>query len=454
VEKLTHIALHVLSVNMLSPISLASIIVGFVAKTVASGVFVSNRSEESIRSEDLSRVNTLVPLVRFQVHRQEKRVSAHLLGLGRRDAIFRPGLGCTLVGPGEMLRPSALEVPPSSGSPHEGNGLKTVRRLDDARAGRLERLIDGAFKETRRKRVNTRAVLVVKCGVLVAERYGNGIDVNTRLCGQSLSKTVFGALIGILAERGLIDLDGPAPVREWHLDPADPRGAITVRDLLTMTSGLQWSEDPADPASDVITMLFRVTDMAAFAEAKPLASPPGETFTYNSGNTLILSKIIRTALGNDREAYLRFPQQALFEPAGMTSAVVETDATDNFVASSSVYACARDWARFGQLFLDGGRAGQNQVLPEIWPTQAATPSPTSPGGCYGAQTWLNAGSADGQRPRPSLPSDLLLMNGTFGQFVAVLPADRLVIVRLGDTRDWDIDRDPDPFISAIRDAVS
>jgi CubicO group peptidase (beta-lactamase class C family) len=161
--------------------------------------------------------------------------------------------------------------------------------------------------------------------------------------------------------------------------------------------------------------------MAAFAEARPLANTPGGTFTYNFGNTLILSKIIRTALGNDREAYLRFPQQALFGPAGVNSAVIETDATDNFVASSSVYACARGWARFGQLFLDGGRSGQNQVLPESWPAQAATPSPASPGGCYGAQIWLNAGSADGQRPRPSLPSDLLLMNGTFGQFVAVLP---------------------------------
>ena len=137
----------------------------------------------------------------------------------------------------------------------------------------------------------------------------------------------------------------------------------------------------------------------------------------------------------------------------MSGAIVETDRAGTLVGSSYVHATARDWARFGQLFLDNGVRDGTRILPKGWVVEATTPAAASPNGCYGFQLWLNRGSASGVRPRPSLPADLILLNGSFGQFLAVVPGARVIVVSLGETHDWNIDVDPDPLIAPLIGAV-
>jgi CubicO group peptidase (beta-lactamase class C family) len=221
-----------------------------------------------------------------------------------------------------------------------------------------------------------------------------------------------------------------------------------------MTSGLRWSEDPNNPFSDLVKMLFVSRDMATFAASHKLEHEPGTTFQYCSGNTNILSRVLLTAMRGDKEAYLSLPREALFAPSGMQSALFEPDAAGTLVGSSHVYATARDFARFGELYLHDGARNHIQILPKGWVNYSATPTLAAPKGCYGANIWLNKGCAySADLPRPSLPPDLMLMNGTFGQFVAVIPSRNLVIVRLGETHNWDLDRDPDLLIADLLKAV-
>jgi CubicO group peptidase (beta-lactamase class C family) len=210
-----------------------------------------------------------------------------------------------------------------------------------------------------------------------------------------------------------------------------------------MTSGIRWTEDAKNPLSDLVKMLFGSRDMATYAASNKLQHTPGTHFFYNPGDTNVLSRVLLAAMRHD-EGYLSLPRTALFDPAGMQSAIFEPDAAGTLVGSSFVYATARDFARFGELYLNDGARNGVQVLPKGRVAYSATPAPAAPQGCYGVQVWLNKGSLDSATlPRPSLPSNLLLMNGQFGQFVAVLPSSNTVVVRLGETHDWNLDKDPD-----------
>lgn len=416
---------------------------GFVAKTMASAVFVSARAPDAVWREELAGINPVLRLTKVRIDRTAGHVCAHLLGLAPQQAVFREGRGCTLVDRGTTPLPAFPSGPlaaPAFARQAAGRGLDAV--------------VDRAFDAPGRKvPLRTRALLVMQDGRLVVERYGTGVTADTPLCGQSLSKTVTGALAGILVGRGLLDPDAPAPVPQWR-DPADPRRDILLRHLLTMTSGLRWDENAGNPQSDVVRMLFRSRDMASFAAACPLRHTPGSLFHYNSGATNILSRILLTALGDDRAAYAALPRDALFGPARMAGTVFEADAAGTFVGSTSVYATARDWARFGALYLDDGVLDGVRVLPRGWVATTATPAPAAPNGCYGVQLWLNAGSTSvPAAPRPTLPSDLMLMNGRSGQFVAVVPSRAMVIVRLGETRDWRLDTDPDRLIAELIEAI-
>ncbi len=284
--------------------------------------------------------------------------------------------------------------------------------------------------------LRTRALLVVHDGKLIIERYGSGIARDTRLISWSVAKTVTSALVGILVGEGKLALQEPAPVPEWR-DPADPRHAITLEHLLRMSPGLEWYEAYAEhPVSDVNKMLFTKGDMAAYAANMKLLAPPGTRWEYSTGTTQILSRIIRQAIG-DRSAYWSFPRTALFNRIGMRSATIDCDATGTFVLGAQVYATARDFARFGLLYLNDGLWQGERVLPEGWVEFTVTPAPAAKNGCYGAQCWLNRGEAGDPAKRllPGLPEDMYSAEGYQGQAVAVLPAQKLVVVRLGMTYD-------------------
>jgi CubicO group peptidase (beta-lactamase class C family) len=289
----------------------------------------------------------------------------------------------------------------------------------------------------------TFAVLVVHRGRLVVERYQGALEhfdrpptpvtAATPLLSWSIAKSVLHALVGLLVGDGVLDLDGPAAVPEWA-DPADPRHAITLRHMLAMRDGLDFNEDYVDGAtSDVIEMLFGAgqSDMAHFAADRPLAAPPGERFNYSSGTSNIISGVVARAVGPG-EDYARVLHRRLFGPLGMTSADPEFDEAGTWVASSFLRMRARDYARFGLLYLRDGMWDGAHILPAGWVdygrTMVSIDDPLDPSP-YGAH-WLGV---RGETLETLNPLGTFRASGYEGQTITLCPALDLVLVRLGKT---------------------
>jgi CubicO group peptidase (beta-lactamase class C family) len=296
---------------------------------------------------------------------------------------------------------------------------------------------------------HTRALVVVYQGRIVAERYAPHFDAAMPFLGWSLSKAALNALVGERIADGRLALGDKALLPEWQRSD-DPRRDITLDQLLRMTSGLAFDETYADHDSDVIQMLFVHSDMAGFAASKPLLHAPGSVWHYSGGNSLILSRLLRNSFASERD-YLRFPRERLFEPLGMRSAVLEPDSAGTFVASSLMYASARDWARLALLFLQDGVWQGRRLLPEGWVAYTLTPARPAPDARYGAHMWLKLPQSP-KLGEPPMPEESYYMLGYDQQIVAVIPSRDLVIVRLGLTRDSgasDAARDLAPIVNAF-----
>ena len=218
-----------------------------------------------------------------------------------------------------------------------------------------------------------------------------------------------------------------------------------------MSSGLAFDESYDDPLGDVTEMLFVKDDMARFAASKPLRHAPGSLWAYSSGTSVLLAAVLRETFANEDE-YLSYPRQRLFGPLGMTSAVIETDASGTFVGSSLLYASARDFARLGLLFLNDGVWCGERLLPEGWVAYTLTPTKPAADESYGAQMWLKLPESAGYG-EPPMPDDAFYFLGHDEQIVAVVPSRDLVIVRLGLTQeggDWDHARDLTPIVETFR----
>jgi CubicO group peptidase (beta-lactamase class C family) len=276
----------------------------------------------------------------------------------------------------------------------------------------------------------TRAIVVVHDGSIVAERYATGYGPDAALPGWSMTKSTVNALVGVLVREGKLQLDSPLSVPEWSA-PDDPRRTITLRHLLQMASGLDFTESYGNPLGDVLWMLFGTGDAAGFAARKPIVTAPGKGWAYSSGTTNIVARALRQAVGGGEADYLAFPRRALFEPLGMASAVIEPDASGTFVGSSFMFASARDWARFGLLYLQDGVRDGNRILPEGWVAFSTTPAPSAPGGVYGAHFWLRLSTLYARSGNEGLPRDAYHAVGHEGQLLTIIPSRRLVVVRLG-----------------------
>ncbi len=287
----------------------------------------------------------------------------------------------------------------------------------------------------------TFAVLCVHGGRIVAERYGGAIerfdgpplivDRTTPLLSWSVAKSVLHAAIGILVADGLVDADAPAEVPGWQ-GPDDPRRLITVAQMLQMRDGLAFVEDYVDGTSDVIEMLFGrgKDDVAAFAADRPLAFTPGEHFSYSSGTTNILSGIVARATAPSG-GYARFLAERLFTPLGMVSAQPGFDEAGTWIASSFLHATARDFARFGYLYLRDGVWNGERLLPAGWVDRARREISVEEetGDSYGEHWWP---LCDGEGSFRAA--------GYEGQMIVVCPERDLVVVRLGKTAE---ERTPD-----------
>jgi CubicO group peptidase (beta-lactamase class C family) len=267
-----------------------------------------------------------------------------------------------------------------------------------------------------------------------------------------MAKSVSATLAGLLAAEGKLALEQPLRLAAWRA-PGDPRAAITLAQLLRMSSGLAFDETYENPLSDVIYMLSGTGDAAGFAAAKPLAHPPGARFAYASGTTNVLMQAMREALADDR-AYLALPRRALFDRIGMTSALIEADASGTFVGSSLMFATARDWTRFGLLALRDGTWNGRRILPAGWMRFMTTPAPAAPEGEYAAHWWLKLRPNRGAGARaPRLPPDAYHAAGHGGQYVTVVPSREVVIVRLGHAVDRDA-WDQDAFAARVLEALA
>ncbi|MDC0886611.1 serine hydrolase [Altererythrobacter sp.] len=286
----------------------------------------------------------------------------------------------------------------------------------------------------------TRAILVMHDGTIAAERYAPGYDADTRFVSWSMAKTITAVMIGMLVADGKLRLDDSPPIPEWQR-PGDPRGEITVRQLLQMRSGLRHTEagDPPYDSSEV-RMLFLDgrDDMAKWAKEQPLEAEPGAQFEYSSNTTVILADIAARiiAKGSDdpetrRTAVAEFLEARLFGPLGMTSVVAEYDASGTLIGGSLIHATARDWAKFGEFLSNRGAVDGAQLVPSKWVEFMTNPSPRAE--FYGAQTWLNRDSGiDRDTDKQDRgPDTMFAAIGHMGQYVLVSPQQRLTVVRLG-----------------------
>lgn len=434
------------------------------AKVLCSGVFVSCRDPASLLKEDLL-ADDLSRLRYFdaEIDYERQSVTASLFGLIKRQAIFRPELGCTLVigSSAERLRAQSLPARPALSTscrdqPWPAGELAPPGSLPpQIDAAKLDAALEAAFAEPDPNRLRrTRAVVVVYKSRLIAERYAPGFSPDTPLPGWSMTKGVINALTGILVGEGKLFLEERALLPAWS-KPGDLRGEITLDQLLRMKSGLAFTEEYENPLADVVVMLFGTGDAAAYAAAKPLQAEPGSTWHYSSGTTNIIARIMRAAVDGTETDYLAFPRHALFDRIAMHSAIIEPDAAGIFVGSSFMYATARDWARLGLLFLQDGIWQGERILPENWVTYSTTPTPEADREKYGAHFWLEipAPFRHANGPRPSLPADMVIAAGYEGQFVTIIPSRELVIVRLGLTRRLEA-WDQEEFVAQILAAIS
>ena len=273
----------------------------------------------------------------------------------------------------------------------------------------------------------TLGVVVQHRGEVVAEAYADGVTADTTLISWSMAKSITHALVGMAQMDGLLDVQAPTGITQWQ---NDDRKHITLQHLLEMRSGLAWIEDYVEGnESDVIEMLFGAgkDDHAAYAINQQLSSTPGSEWYYSSGTTNIISRLLGDALGDKNGSHDKthsFMQTRLFDAIGMVSATAQFDAVGTFVGSSYVYATARDFAKFGELYLRDGMCDGKRILPVGWVdhARAQTVIDDETGQGYGAHWWT----------QPGEPGSLVA-SGYEGQQILVLPERDLVIVRLGKT---------------------
>ena len=411
-----------------APPDLIRVATGYTAKIVCSNVFVAGREADEVLTVDVQAPgHPILEYVSVDVDENAKTVSAGLFGLfGGGLAAAREGYGCASVPDGDLaalpkMPPAPTAAPRTSGIWPDGIAVEPSQDPEIAKV-----LDDAALTGP-----GMRAVVVVHNGRIVGERYGEGFSADTPLLGWSMTKSVTAAIIGTMIKDGRMAHDGSGLFAPWK---ADGRAAISLDDLMAMSSGLEFNEDYGD-VTDVTRMLYLEPDMAAFAENKPLVGEVGKAWNYSTGTTVLLSRLWQDAAGDAASA---LPRKALFDPIGMTSAVLETDARGTFVGSSYLYATARDWARFGQFILQEGVWNGTEILPKgfvAWMHEEAQASK----GEYGkGQVWLHgpsAGTPDGEDPDKGfdLPADSFWFLGHDGQSVAVVPSKKLVVVRLGLT---------------------
>ncbi|HJT71705.1 MAG TPA: serine hydrolase [Terriglobales bacterium] len=423
--------------NRLNPIRAVAVGPNLVSHQLCSATFVAGLDPDNYYRESLvPSLGMFHSMVSYRINRDKREVTATFAHGFKSRAVYRGAEGC-LVLQGAMPAPAGPrpEAAPAVLPPIAGRDM--VAPTDPVLVAALDR----AFAEPgvgglRR----TKAVVIVHDGRVVAERYARGYGIETPIQGWSMTKAVTNALLGVLVREGKISVSGPAPVAAWSA-PKDPHHAISIDNMLRMTSGLEFgqslTQNWATAFDPTAQMVFAKPDMAAVAERAPVTSPPGAVWCYSNGNTMILARIIRDSVGGNAASVLGFAHRELFGPLGMTHSTIEFDAVGTPLGATHMWAPARDWARFGLLYLHDGVVSGTHILPPGWVDYSAQLTSGSEAYGYGAGFWTNRGDQAHVQPphrRPDMPADSFMAYGSLGQYMVIVPSARLVIVRMGVSR--------------------
>jgi CubicO group peptidase (beta-lactamase class C family) len=400
---------------------LLPLLFAYAAKTICSNVFIAKRDADAVIRTDVQlALHSVTKLAKIDIDTANRRVEAAILGLfAKRYAGYAEGRGCTIVSKDEIPDPAAAPpLPPATPDALWPAGER-AQLSDDKRL--LAALNDPVLQGP-----GMRAIVVVHDGRIVGETYGEGFNASTPLLGWSMTKTVNATLVGMAIKDGKLSLDQKNLFPQWV---GDARAEISVADLMAMTSGLEWNENHGNPP-DSGRLENLEKDAAAFARGEALVAPPGTKFNYSGGSSVLLARIWQNAIGSEARSY---PQERLFEPLGVTSAVLESDPSGTFLGEAFLYANAHDWARFGEFLRLGGEWNGEQLLPMGFVDYMRSPVPASDEGhgpVYGrGQVWLGPGQGF------DLPADTFMLQGHLRQVIAIIPSRKLVILRMGLTRE-------------------
>ena len=410
------------------PIALLREATGSVSQNLCTKTLASSLSpDEVMRDHLLSEpgMGAIAWGLRYEVDHEGQEVRASVFGGWPSRSVFREGRGCTLVYPGDAA-PQALT--PLAHAPALLPDIADGIAPQDAR---LIAALDAAFVEPEHGAPrNTQAVVVVRGGRIIAERYAPGLNAETALLSHSVAKSVVNALVGVLVRDGEMRVDDPAPVDLWR---GDERGAITIDNLLRMNAGLGFDEGGG--ASIATHIWYTEPDMALAAGRAELETTPGAQWGYCSRCYLLLSRAIGDSVGGGAQGVRDFAQREVFDPLGMHSVTLEFDASGTMMGANSMLATPRDWARFGLLYLHDGVVGERRILPEGWVEYSTRPTDAAG---YGAGFWLNTTDAEiadwhMRWGIPGAPRDAYMARGYMGQYVVIVPSEDLVVVRFGQS---------------------
>lgn len=391
---------------------------GIAAKTACSNYYVAGLDKQRI-FDDVVVYSAVANYIDYEYDEQRKRVTANMAGMASAVAQYRQGLGCALDFPEYTALDNLTfaDIPVSSAPWPLGDSA------DNLAADKQQALAD-ILAEDNELGEDTRALLVVKDGRIIAEAYADGITSQTPLLGWSMGKSVTAILIGNMVLNNLVDVNETKLFPEWQ---NDERQHISVKNLLQMSSGLDFDEVYTG-GSEATVMLFANGSAASLPLLSGMAHEPGKHNMYSSGTTNLLAKLYNDRIGGTEKAISHFYDNVL-RPLNMANFVLEPDDSGVFVGSSYVYGSARDWAKLGQLMLNDGELNGTRIFPQGFTKAATTPNQSENYRAYGYQFWLNSGEDELQYK--DIPEDAYLMRGSRSQVVMMIPSLNMVIVRLG-----------------------
>jgi CubicO group peptidase (beta-lactamase class C family) len=436
---------------------------GYTAKYLCSHTFISKLDPDRALVRFIKPMHFLFWGVVPELDRVKKEVTVRYFGFLRpRTAVWREGCGCTL-----LIKSTAEELHSRHDIPHlpaTGIDSKSALWPEGPLVNRdsfselinweaIDKILDEAMRETTevaKERNNTLALVIAWKGRIIGERYADGVNENTSLLGWSATKSITGALTGVMVKDHSLDIFVPVGLPEWA---SDARKEITVDHLLRMESGLDLDEN-FTPLASATRMLYDCEDMGVFAAGRPPAVPPDQRWVYSSGSSNVLADVLYSNVGGTPVAMHHLAYDQFFNRLGITTAIFEHDESDALVGSSYLHMSARDWLRVCKLYMDDGVWHGERILPEGWVAYSLTPTPNSTDACYGAHIWLNAAPDPADRQMPDVPADAFMFKGFQSQWIVGIPSKELMVARLGvsNTEDgWNPDEVIAKVLELLRD---